>query len=439
MKQVYKCFLFVAVLMTALCSCEKMVVENMAEPDSRLTIKTRAGEDAGVISYPLKVFIFKDSRCVALETLAGSDDELNLLLSEGTYNVYAIGGLSEESYDVPAQADATPESVLALKEAQKHGDLMAARNTVTLNSGEGTQLVVSMERKVAQINTVSIRQVPAEATAVRVSFAPVYQAMSINGEYTGAAASYAIALERQEDGTTWRNAVPEYMLPSVDKATINIAITTDAETRNYSYTCGEKLTANYIFNITGTYEGASGGIRLKGSFTGATWADTKTITFSFSDTNGASDEDPSEGTIPNKGDFYKGCYVLAVKDKTETSAKVTLLSPVEKSGVVNDGETVDDALAKVNAELSTWSVTAVTGWRLPTEAEKNSIIPSREAINTALGERGQTLLNTSGRYFYSYSGYAALCKMNSTSYMNMEYTADDILRPVTTITVTIGE
>ena len=401
-------------------ACEKVVLndelspaedENVTEasgPVSKLRVHSRAPQgDEGEVSFPLHVYVFNGTKCKSLQVLETADDVLELKLPAATYDVYAVGGATATDYELPAQADATLNSVITLREGSRHGDLMTAQNTVVLKADEETELTLAMERKVVQLRSVTLKKIPAEVTAVKVSFAPLCEQLSIAGVYSGRGALTDLALQPTDVAGTWTTAQPVFVLPSVGNATVNIALTTTAGTKNYSYTCTEPLEANYIFDVVGTYVGTDG-ILLGGTYQGATWQGEREIVFSFT---GQSDDtttdepavDPSPtndqplSAIPAVGDLYRGCCVLAVNNATATSADLVLLSPTEKAGVADHADDTSDSntdvsKAKVDAELSSWSASGITsGWRLMTVDEMNkSLITNYNTINATLEEAGQT-------------------------------------------------
>lgn len=397
----------------SMASCEKVVLDDeaaepVAEANSELRVRTRAPQgDDGEVSFPLSVYVFNGTKCKAVETLESADDELLLKLAAATYDIYAVGGASAQDYALPTLADATLSSVVALREGAQHGDLMTAQNTVVLKADEQTELTLAMERKVVQLRTVTLKKIPAEVTAVSVSFAPLFDQLTIAGVYSGRGALTDLSLQPADVAGTWTTAQPVYCLPSVGNATVSIALTTVAGTKNYSYTCSEPLEANYIFDITGTYIGTDG-ILLGGTFTGATWLGEREIVFSFS---GQADQTPDDdpGTdptpapdepltaIPAVGDMYHGCCVLAVNNATATSADLVLLSPTERAGVADHADDPSDSdtsvsKGKIDDALSTWSAAGITtGWRMMTVDEMNkSLIPNYSVLNAALETAGQT-------------------------------------------------
>lgn len=446
-------------------SCEKVQLEPGDElmgatPDSYLSVRTRTGDGDATVSFPLSVYVFSGQRCHSLQIINSASETLRLSLPAGTFDVCAIGGATATTHELPSQEQATPASIVTLRDGQQQTDLMTAQNTVTLHSGQQTELSLSMQRQVAQLRSITIQNVPDDVTAVCVTMAPLYQHLTLDGQPGGRGSLSDIALSpTATDASTWTTASPLYTLPSIGHATISIAITNAGGTTNYSYTCTEDVEANYIFDITGTYN--PDGILLGGTLTGDTWQGERTISFSFagsSDTSstdtgsqngGNSGDNPATGGdttapdhIPAVGEFYQGCCVLAVRNATATTANLVLLSPTQKSGVANHDDdldnTTDVSKAKIDAELATWSVPGITTWRMMTVDEMNEdFIPNSTVINAALEANGQTAM-TDAYYLVWFSLTEEVRAIRWAQHdVSANFSERSILRPVADASITI--
>ena len=441
-------------------ACEKNVLNNaeeeqIGEANSQLRVRSRVpqGND-GDVSFPLHVFVFKGTTCKAVQILQSANDVLELKLPAATYDIYAVGGASAQNYNIPSMSSATLSSVVELNEGCQHGDLMTAQNTVVLKADEQTELTLAMERKVVQLRSIKLKNIPADVTAVSVSFAPLYEQLSIAGVYSGRGTLSGISLQSSDVAGTWTTVLPVFSLPSVGNATISIALTTATGTNNYSYACSEPLEANYIFDITGTYVGTDG-ILLSGTFLGSTWQGEREIVFNFTGSteqptdNPGNDPTPTPGdspltAVPVVGDMYHGCCVLAVNNATQSSADLVLLSPTEKAGVADhqDDPTSTDisvSKAKVDAELSNWNAGGITsGWRMMTVDEMNkNLIPNYTTLNSALETAGQTKFASD--YYLVWNPvtqliYSINCKNKAVS---ASFSLSSKLRPVVDMHVTI--
>ena len=363
-----------------LCSCSKSVDEDLQSssgeyrdlqsPNSLLQIRTRAGGgDEATVAYPVQVYVFQGEECKAVQTIGDEGQTLNIALTEGTYSVYAIGGASSTDYNLPTKDDATTTTALTLKDGKALTDLMAATATATLVDGGTNTVTLGLARKVMMIQDIEIKKIPTAATAVSVTFAPLWQNITVGANYAGTTGSSTIALAKQSDGRTWKNTASAYLLPPASQpASVSVNITIGGTTKTYTYSTSDQLEAGYKINIDGTYTEAVG-VALTGTITGATWLGERTISFSFNESSvvGGSTADNDDNNTaatdyPAAGSTYQGCYVLAadVADDGQ-SAELTLLSPSETVCVGTE--------AAVTAALATLGTAAVSGWELPTKSQ----------------------------------------------------------------------
>lgn len=419
--------LLLCAVVATLFSCEKYNVDEFfnKEANSVLNIKTRAsaaGETTeSKISYPINIYIFYENSCVETTSIESGNSSISLKLPEGNYEVYAIAGADAENYNLPTKDNATKEYLISLKADKTHGDLMTAKNNITLAYGEENTLTLSLERKVMLLENVSIKNVPSNVTAVSVTISPLYENILLNGEYSGENGSQTINLTKVSDGTTWENDVNTYLLEACGQATIKVSLKTDAVTKSYSYTCSDELKANYKINISGTYN--ENGITLNGTITGATWNGTKNISFNFDESGSTTDvntdgevedeqkeEETNEGTdetatgiAPQAGTLYKGCYVLRT-EQTGSGTKVTLMSIESAKGLVfidNDQASIKQAIDdKINSIAA--NTDGVEGLRLPTLEELKYIKDNVDAINDNLDNLGKSWFLIGSGTLYSY-------------------------------------
>ena len=435
------CFLSLAAMLLA--ACEKGL-DDIVEgggggqvTNSLLQVRTRgaaAGSEA-TVAYPVAVYVFAGDECKAAQTIGDEGQTLNIALTEGTYSVFAVGGASSTDYVLPSASDALTTSAIALRDGKSHGDLMAAKATVTLADGEANTVTLGMERKVMLLQSMVLKKIPTATTAVSVSVSPLWQSLTVGGNYAGTDGTYSLSLEKQSDGRTWTLPSPVgeglFLLPpSSSPASITVRITTASGTRSYTYSTSNELEAGYKINIEGTYTEAVG-VSLTGTIEGAAWQGERTISFNFnesgSNANGGGTDptpDPSPtgaGSFPQAGDTYQGCYVLAsVVASDGESAELTLLSPNERRYAKVLGITLD-YLQTTAAEQGTDDI---SDWRPMTLAEAQLF----QAAHSDFG------IEDSRQYLFDDSGTPMQMLMSdgsvSTPSSNVGY-----LRPVATVTV----
>lgn len=444
--------LMMGVIVWCLMACEKMTLpEHEGEANSSLQVCTRIGEgnEGAVINYPVYVYVFKGEDCVALQTISSESQMLNIALTEGTYSVYAIGGASEENYVLPTQETATPSMAITLKEGKSHGDLMMAKSNVTLVDGGTNTLTLGMERKIMELKSVVLNNIPSAATAVSVTISPLWQQLE-GITYAEQEGEATIALTKQENERTWTLANTQYLLPpSGNTLTIAVNIVTPNGTKTYTYNSTEALESAGKLNIQGTYTEAVG-VTLTGTITGATWKSEKTISFEFNesgsqtaDTNTGNDSgndnntgnennnnDIITGTIPPVGSTYQTCYVLAVTDKGSYS-EVLLLSPNQKViDLTSTGITASEAMNLAQAAIPECSVSGINDWRLMTKAEAEIIRKDHYVPNIS-----------NSKYLYiNADNKLRIGEFGSTQVSEgWTFKNEAILRPVTTIKMKASE
>ena len=392
-----------------------------------LHVQTRSGDDA-TVSYPVSIYVFQGETCHALQTITDADEAIAIPLTVGSYDVYAVGGASADDYTLPAVADATPATAITLKDGCTHGDLMTASATATLTSGGDNSVVLELQRKVLMLQTVTIAQVPASVTAVSVTVSPLGEAIIVAGDYNGTTGSVTVDLECLADGTTWQKEANQYLLPSETAATVTVAITTAEGTRRYSRTLDGGLVANTKYSLSATYQAAA---QLSVSLSAVAWAEDQTLSFSFGekdaedDNNGGGNNDNPENTdnLPDVGDNYLGCYVLASEVATdEQSAEVTLLSPNETTCLGSE--------AAVTNVLGSCGVSEVSGWAVPTKAQMQLMEPVLLAADPALASEKFLWRKSNGTLGYRMFG-ASEDSWSTASEANTYR-----LRPVAVVTVT---
>lgn len=456
--------LFLMGMLAVSVSCSKSVtdeaVTNIETTDgnSTLNIVTRSGDSDAKLSYPVVLYLFNGTgQCLATQTLNSSEDAISFQnLRAGTYSVYAIGGADDSRYTIPTQTNATTTALVSLQEGKTHEDLMAGHNTVVIGDDETNQLTLALSRKVCQLRTIQVKQVPDDIDAVTIAITPIREALLLNGDYSGETGIFTLSLNRQGDGRTWENAIPQYMLPSVGNATISIKMTKGTTTKSYSYTCAEPLAANYIIDILATYTGST--FNMTGTLTGATWAGERTITFEFDETNSTGsetsgnndepndpnndepgDDTPGEvinGQAPAEGTSYQGCYVLSSVNNSDGTSTVTLMTPTQTTGLSFTANNQSSIKTAVDNAISGLAVAGISGWRLPTLEEMELITEMANDINENLRDLSMNTLSRENSIFYFFT------KSDGTisSYkISTGMTLDDldnktIVRAVTTLT-----
>ena len=377
MKHLYVQALIAMSGMMYLSGCTGEVVNESAvsEPAGVLRVMTRSGDESTTPLSGASVYLFNSSgACVSILSSETTGAYASAKLPAGTYTLYAWGGDGLSGLVLPTQAQASSSYALTLAENQSLGDLLMKEKTVTLADGDNETVDMMLERKVIEISSVTITQVPEDISGVQVSVAPLYGQVQLNGDYVASSTAPCVITLTSQGSGTWAATPQLITFPSKSKPVITITFTAEgADPRSYSYTANEALEANHKFNLEGTYTEPLG-VTITGTITAQAWESGATdITFDFDESNSgtSSTEEPSSGTeepsgAPVAGETYKGCYVVSVNTEARTAV---LLSPTDQSGYTED--TSAKLLPLLNASLASWpSVSGVSGtWRIPTIEE----------------------------------------------------------------------
>ena len=426
------------VSMTLLTSCEKEFSEvTPVNPESSLTVTTRSESGAEEVAYPVAVYLFDANKaCIDFRRIESADASVVYDLVEGVYDVYAFGGVAEGKYTLPSVNEATLASVITLQDGQEHGDLMMAKSSVTTTKGEANTINLLMNRCVSKIESIVIKQVPDDVTAVSVTLSKTYKSMAFDGTMKDVNIE-VITLEKSgTESGTWELKTPRHVLFDVAaSASVKISMTTNGNAKGYTYQLTDKWKSNYLYHINATYTEKQN-FHVTGTITGATWQGTEDIVFNFDETNtqdGGSGPTINE-TAPEVGTLYKGCYVLS-RTEESNAIKVLLLHPNQYSDVCNGTMSQEEARNSINSKLSEIaSENEITGWHLPNEAEMDVIYSTGfAAINLKIPE--PKLLTDD--YFYDDNGTIRGYLLNSKVKRDLSLTTNKaILRPVAVVRFT---
>ncbi len=383
-----------------------------ADANSRLEVRTRsgAGVETGTVAYPVQIYVFDnaDNSCATVASIQSAETPATLHLLEGTYTVCAVAGADAGKYQFPAKEEADKGYVLKLKDGLQHSDLMTALNTVKLTDGEENTLTLALKRRVMQLQEVVINNVPSATTAVSVTVAPLYEGITLAGDYSGENGSFTVDLLKQAGTKTWKSTDSTYLLAASGGATVSVKMTGESGMKSYSYACADELKANYKIRIAGTYIDKVG-VNLIGTLTGEDWAGEHRIVFNFDengssstgggesnageDTGGGSSGDSGttapeviEGVAPQAGSVYNGAYVMRSVKNADNTVAVTLLAPKMAFDSGAEFNPADQASVKENVDrlMPAICLPGIDGWRLPTYEEMGYIRSNRASISKGL-------------------------------------------------------
>ena len=343
------------------CSEGVMNEETMAmTPEGQLRVGTR-DDDANSVKDGRIYVMDATGSCVSVLSVSASQPQVTKGLPKGTYDLYALGGDDLSCLTLP-EANAAKGSSLILEAANKTmGDLLWGHKQVTLARGDVKDLNIEMARKVVCITGISIGEIPAEVSAVNVSLMPMYEALTLNGDYGADIHTVNIALTKHD--AAWESTESVYCFPSNGRATITISLTTSEGQRHYSYvTEAEGLPVNTQVSINATYSEAWA-TTINATLSYTAWGTPKTFTFEFNEGQAGNKRNDGETTTPIAGQVYDGYYVVSVD---ATNRKAVVLRKKQDAGY-DTKEKLETALNGLI--LKSEKLQAAGAWRLPTLAE----------------------------------------------------------------------
>lgn len=343
------------------CSEGVMNEETMAmTPEGQLRVGTR-DDDANSVKDGRIYVMDATGSCVSVLSVSASQPQVTKGLPKGTYDLYALGGDDLSCLTLP-EANAAKGSSLIREAANKTmGDLLWGHKQVTLARGDVKDLNIEMARKVVCITGISIEEIPAEVSAVNVSLMPMYEALTLNGDYGANIHTVNIALTKHD--VVWESTEPVYCFPSNGRATITISLTTSEGQRHYSYvTEAEGLPVNTQVTINATYSEAWA-TTINATLSYTAWGTPKTFTFEFDEGHAGNKRNDGEATTPIAGQVYDGYYVVSVD---ATNRKAVVLRKKQDAGY-DTKEKLETALNGLT--LNSKKLQSAGAWRLPTLAE----------------------------------------------------------------------
>ena len=254
--------------------------------NSQLSIVTHTrGGETPIAS----VYLFNGSntfvRTLQTDAEGYTSASASVKLPEGSYTLCALSPSDLSHFQIPEAP--TPNSAITLAEGQAMSDLLIGTATATLADGANEEVDLELQRKVLEISSITISQVPDDVTGVTVSIAPFYSAVQFNGEYVATdpvTATFTLATTAT-DGV-WQLTPQQLVFPSNGVPTITVTFTRDNEDpSNYTYKTESAFAANNKYNIVGTYTEPLGVI-LSGGITLQPWVtDPTAVNFEFDESN----------------------------------------------------------------------------------------------------------------------------------------------------------
>ncbi len=418
-------------------------------------ITTRSG--AVSLDYPLTLYAFRtsDGSLIQSFTATSAEDDPQVILTEGSYKLVAIAGYGDLQLPEILSLQASigiPENGI-MNEA-----LQVGRANVIIGK-QDAEVEINMSYQVAQVN-LSLQDIPEDVTAVSVSLSTMYKDLTFDGTLSN---NQTVTLDLvKQGGGTW-SAPVAYVLPGQStQLTLSINMTDATSTKTYGYTHTTNLKAGTPYAMTGSYKGT---FTVGGIISGAGWASTENIGFTFGpgagedNTDSEITEDPEETGDDNSENTEGGNE--NVSDETDGTYTVTSL-PQEKS--IWEGHFIAQKVSAdaTSAELlllslEEWEVTpteaagipetytenGLSDWSIATEAEMTYIgnrlgySMNINGVNTTLTSAEGEALTSSGQYLCADATKYVI--MGSSTVSNAQPTETYKLRLVKTVHVKLAQ
>lgn len=376
---------FVCLVSCAEQESELPSVSQLSNNQLSIVTHTREGDEASTPNASIYLFNGSNAFVRTLQTDADgsyTSASASVKLLADTYTLCALSSNDLSLFQLPETATATPTSVIT-PVGETMGDLLMETETVTLADGANEVVDMTLKRKVLELSTVTINQVPDDVKGVAVSISPLYSAIQFNGDYVDSnPTSCTITLTSTSTTGVWQAAPQKLVFPSKGVPTITVTFTRDDEsTRSYTYTAANALSANNKYNISGTYTEPLG-VTFNGSITLQPWVtDPTAVDFDFDESNATDNPSIEPVNIPVQGELYNDYYVVSVDG---TNREAVLLSKTQKKGVME---------TELNSYLS--GITKPEGtsgnWRIPTVSECQTFLADSDTPNLTYNSDGYYL------------------------------------------------
>ena len=171
-----------------LVSCSEQESDLLSDNQSsnnQLRIVTHTREGEGTSTPVASVYLFNGSseyvRTIQTDANSYTSASASVKLQAGSYTLIGINASPLTSFQFPESPTLT--SAITQASGQPMGDLLMATGSATLSDGDTRTVDLSLERKVLEISSITISQVPDGVTGVAVSVAPFYSAIKFNGDF----------------------------------------------------------------------------------------------------------------------------------------------------------------------------------------------------------------------------------------------------------------
>lgn len=229
------------------------------------------------VTYPIHIYAFNAAgKQAGMITVNNADNDCSLSLPEGNYHLVALAGTA--GCVLPEIPTRTGSITLPASNYSTSALMMGSADVALSTANVEANILLTY--RMARIE-LSLNDIPAAVTAVKVSFSPLYPAINFEGSCTGEGNRAGIACTKE--GGVWKAPV-FYTLPgSGQSLTLSIEMTDAEGTKTYGYTYTGKLEAGFPYVLSGSYKQ---GFNVNGTITAEGWGEAKSIGFTFGGADG---------------------------------------------------------------------------------------------------------------------------------------------------------
>lgn len=388
-------------------SCETYdFVEETLDEEKLTSVRglIRAASESDDI-YPLRIYAFaQDGSLRTSQTIKSSEEKISLQLPQNVGTRVVAVAADDAIYHLPGSPSAT--DLIMLKEPLFPSDglsvakdyaashpLQMAFADITPTAASAT-LNMQMYYQMSAVQF-SLTGLPSECTAVYVTVASTYEAISLEGDFMGSQKS-VIPLAHEAGSTRWTSE-EVYLFPSSGSQTYFTIAYDDGKNEQFAQvTYQEPMCAGVPYILNGALRG--GVFNVAGSVAPAQWGTPESLSFIFSPDSAATiGSQPVESgvievdAIPEPLTLWNGHLVVSVTPQDDSSATVMLVSLCDFAGLTSSFNANTPQMALDQAQ--NYREYEITSWRIPTVAEARQL---REAYLSVPDVFDELLLQVEG-------------------------------------------
>ena len=161
------------------CSSDSLPV-SMREASSTLSLRTRTPDSPSQIRYYVTLGTGPSvTSCAENVTLGTGPSVTFSALSPGDYRIYAVGSDDLSAFTLPSAEEASETALITPTTDFPEHDLLLADTLFTLAAGDNATIDITFHRAILRLDTVTLHQVPNDATAASLTLSPLHQNVTL--------------------------------------------------------------------------------------------------------------------------------------------------------------------------------------------------------------------------------------------------------------------